>query len=559
MIGDKGLALSSLDVLSFRQRAVPGLSTPHHLQEIMETFEWTIILLLGAGLLSGLARRLFIPYPALLALGGAALAFMPFHPEWSLDPRLALTLFVAPVLMDAAYDASPRDLVRNWRTLVGLALFAVMVTTACVAVLLKWLVPEMSWPVAIMAGAIVAPPDAAAATAVMRRLPMPHRLRMVLEGESLINDASALLIYRFALVAAVSGGMTTAEFLPQVIVTLIGSLILGASAGYLFQRITPKIFLDVPTSVIAQFSMTFGLWVLAEVLGLSGILTIVAAAVTVARLGRLNVPAQMRVPTLAVWETAVFVLNAFAFVLIGMQVGPIWERLEPESRGQNLLVAISVLVCIIVVRFVWVFAFGLTMRLLKLDPSKRGVAFAQTLKGSLVLSWAGMRGIVTLAAAFAVPLVLGDGTPFPHRDLILLCAFTTVLGTLVIQGLTLGPLILALKLPSDDPVGEEAAWARAEVYRAGLAAIANDETPEAEQMRREYGRRIAADTRPTSASGRSGEHALRRAVLSAARARSNQLRLEGRIGDEAFRILEEEFDWSELEASAIAEPGPARH
>ncbi|MDB5538213.1 MAG: sodium:proton antiporter, partial [Devosia sp.] len=185
----------------------------------METFEWVIILLLGAALLSALAGRLSLPYPSLLALGGAGLAFLPVGPEWSLDPRLALTLFVAPVLLDAAYDSSPRDLLRNWRTLVGLALFAVVVSTISVAVLVKWLVPDMTWPVAIALGAIVAPPDAAAASAVLRKLPMPHRLRMVLEGESLINDASALLIYRFAVVVAMTGGMETAKFVPELLIT----------------------------------------------------------------------------------------------------------------------------------------------------------------------------------------------------------------------------------------------------------------------------------------------------------------------------------------------------
>jgi CPA1 family monovalent cation:H+ antiporter len=514
----------------------------------METFEWIIALLLGAALLSGIASRLSVPYPALLALGGAALALLPFHPEWSLDPHLALTLFVAPVLMDAAYDASPRDLARNWRTLVGLALFSVVVTTICVAVVVKWLVPDMGWPIAIALGAIVAPPDAAAATAVMRRLPMPHRLRMVLEGESLINDASALLIYRFAVVIALSGGMTATDFAPQIAWTLFGSVLMGIAIGYIFQRITRGLFPDVSTAVIGQFSLTFVLWVLAESLGLSGILTIVANAVTVARFGRLNVSARMRVPTLAIWETVVFVLNAFAFVLIGMQLGPIWERLPPASRWENVLIAVAVLVCVIAARFVWIFAFSLTMRRFGLDPTKQGVPLGQTLKASTVLSWAGMRGIVTLAAAFAIPLTLADGSPFPYRDLILLCAFTTVLGTLVIQGLTLGPMILALKLPADDPVADEVSWARREVYGAGLEAIAETQTPEADEVRREY--ELRRQLRNDSTAQASGGN-LHQALLGAARVRANELRLSGRIGDEAFRVLEAELDWSELQASAL--------
>lgn len=513
----------------------------------METFEWIIILLLGAALLSGLASRVALPYPALLALGGAGFAFLPIGPEWSLDPRLALTLFVAPVLLDAAYGSSPRDLLANWRTLVGLALFAVVVTTAAVAVLVKWLVPDISWPVAIALGAIVAPPDAAASSAVIRKLPLPHRLRMVLEGESLINDASALLIYRFAVVAAMTGGFEAGKFVPDLAITLAGSLVLGTVVGYLFQRFTRHVFIDVPTAVIAQFALTFGLWTLAETLGLSGILTIVANAMTLARFGRLNTDARMRVPAFAVWETVVFVLNAFAFVLIGMQIGPIWERLAPENRGRDLLVAIAVLLCVVIVRFIWVFAFNLAVRALRLDPTRRGVALGVTLKGSTVLSWAGMRGIVTLAAAFAIPLTLPDGSAFPYRDLILLCAFVTVLGTLVVQGLTLGPIIAALKLPSDDPVRTEVSWARDAIYAAGLTVIADDDSPDAEQVRREYQMKQAAgaETDEPTLDELPG-NGLRRAVLDAARIRSNELRISGQIGDEAFRLLEAELDWSEL-------------
>jgi Na+/H+ antiporter len=519
----------------------------------LETFEWVIILLFCAALLSGLANRLSIPYPSLLALGGAALAFLPVGPEWSLDPRLALTLFVAPVLLDSAYDSSPRDLLRNWRTLIGLALFAVVITTAAVAGLVKWMVPEMGWPVAIALGAIVAPPDAAAATAVMRKVSMPHRLRMVLEGESLINDASALLIYRFAVVAAMTGGFQAASFVPNLAITLVGSIGLGVIVGYLFQRFTRRIFSDVPTAVISQFTLTFGLWTLAEALGLSGILTIVANAMIVARFGRLNTSARMRVPAFAVWETVVFVLNAFAFVLIGMQIGPIWERLAPETRGRDVLVAVSVLICVVAVRFIWVFAFSIVMWALRLDPTKRGVPLAQSLKASTVLSWAGMRGIVTLAAAFAIPLALPDGSPFPHRDLILLCAFLTVLGTLVVQGLTLGPVIAALRLPSDDPVGVEVSWARSDIYSAGLVAITAETSEEAEEVRHEYRMRQSngdqANTRLEQLPG----NALRRAVLNAARVRSNELRITGQIGDEAFRVLEAELDWSELGAGAPRE------
>jgi len=515
----------------------------------METFEWTIMLLFGAALLSGLAGRLSLPYPSLLALGGAAIALLPFHPEWTLDPRLALTLFVAPVLLDAAYDSSPRDLMRNWRALVALAFFSVIITTACVAIVVKALVPEMGWAAAIALGAIVAPPDAAAATAVIRRLPMPHKLRTMLEGESLINDASALLIYRFAIVAAASGSFGFGELAPQVLLTLFGSVIVGASIGWLFLWFNRRVFTEVSTAVIAQFTLTFGLWILSENLGLSGILTIVANAVTVARLGRLDVPARIRVPTLAIWETVVFILNAFAFVLIGMQVGPIWARLAPNDRVAHLGIALAVLATVVAARFAWVFVYSFAAKRFAFDPYQHSLSWRQVLKGCTVLSWTGMRGIVTLAAALAVPLSVGDGTPFPYRDLIMLCAFTTVLGTLVLQGLTLGPLIKALKFPAENPVNDEVVWARSEAYGVGLRQIEMVSTEEADAVRRQYGPRLDIGSEPAAQLGRNATE-LRKTVLDAARGHANELRLAGMIGDEAFRVLEAELDWAELEAES---------
>ena len=193
----------------------------------MRVFEFVIaLLLIGAGL-TALARRIGAPYPALVALAGAALALIPFTPTLILDPQLALTLFVAPVLLDAAFDASQRDLRANWRAVVGLAIGAVALTIVAVAVVARWLVPDMSWAVAIALGAIVAPPDAAAATAVLKQLRPPQRLLVVLEGESLFNDASALLVYRLAVGAATVGVLPARQVVPMLLFTIVGSVVLG--------------------------------------------------------------------------------------------------------------------------------------------------------------------------------------------------------------------------------------------------------------------------------------------------------------------------------------------
>src|SRR5688572_6061620 len=246
----------------------------------MYVFEIIIALLLGGALLAALSRRIGTPYPALVALAGAGLALVPGTPTLVLDPELALTLFVAPVLLDSAFDASPRDLRANWRVVAGLALGAVVLTIVVVAVVARLLVPNLPWAAAIALGAIVAPPDAAAATAVLRQLRPPHRLLVILEGESLFNDASALLIYRLAVGAAAAGALSGWSVVPMLLGVTAGSVVLGLVLSRVTLFVTTRID-DVATHVIWQFSSTFGVWILAEQLHLSGILTLVVYAMAV--------------------------------------------------------------------------------------------------------------------------------------------------------------------------------------------------------------------------------------------------------------------------------------
>ena len=512
----------------------------------MATFEWIIALLLGAAVLATLARRVGAPYPTFLAIGGVGLAFVPSSPNWTLDPQLALTLFVAPVLLDAAYDTSLRDLRRNWRPVAGLVVAAVGTTVVAVAV--RWLVPGMSWPVAIALGAIVAPPDAAAAIAVMRQVKLPHRLLKILEGESLLNDASALLVYRLAIMSVLAGHLGVASFAPVLLLTVFGSLAAGIACAF---AITPVIrrLRDVPTSVIVQFSCTFGVWIAAEAIGLSGILTMVAFAMTTARRGGAQMPARMRVPIFAVWETVVFVLNAFAFVLIGMQLRPIWQRLEAGgARDDALVTAAVVLAVTIAARLAWVMAYTGVMRL-RLRDAGNAAAKAKV-GGGLVVGWAGMRGIVTLAAAFAIPETLADGSPFPHRDLILLCAFTVVLGTLVLQGLTLKPLVRHVGLADDDTVRDEVRLGRIEAYGALLASIEDDDTLAGKLLRKEYAGVVELNGSPAAdvAIDEVPGGPLRRRAIAVARRRAVELRDSEVIGDDAYRVLLQELDWAELSA-----------
>ena len=510
----------------------------------MTTFEWIIALLLGAVALSALAQRVKVPYPTFLAIAGVLLAFLPTSPSWTLEPGLALALFVAPVLLDAAYDTSLRDLRNNWVPVSTLVVVAVGISTATVALTAHWLVPDMPWSAAIALGAIVAPPDAAAATAILRQVNLPYRMLKILEGESLLNDASALLIYRVAVGAAAVQHFAWDKFVPSIALALVGSLV----AGYLFARfsmlLTRRVD-DAPSSIILQFAGTFTVWIVAEHIGLSGILTIVAYAITISRTSPERMPARLRVPSYAVWETAVFILNVLAFMLIGMQLRPIWSRLDDVVRLHYAEVAACVVAAVILARVVWVLLYGATLRTLVAHGLLRPSNAIPTTKGGIAVSWCGMRGIVTLAAAFALP------ESFPYRDLILLTACSVVLGTLVIQGLTLRPLILALELKDENPVAIEVARARAVAYRAALDEIDGDPSEEAELLRLEYrALLIQAKDNPDGGvvTAELPADPLRRRAIGAARRAILTLRQSEDIGDDAFHRLEEELDRAELSA-----------
>lgn len=509
----------------------------------MSEFEQLLGLFVAAVILAAAARRVGAPYPVFLALGGAALAFLPGQTSFTLPPELALALFIAPVLLDAAYDASLRDLKDNWAPVLGLVVFAVGLTTAAVAVVAHALIPAMPWAAAIALGAIVAPPDAVAASAVLRPLNPPHRLLTILEGESLLNDASALLIYRLAVGAAVSGHFSPAEVAPAFLLAVAGSLVAGPALGWLLLRSLSSIR-HVPTVIILQFITAFAVWILAENLHLSAVLTTVCFAIFVAQSAPQQTPARLRVPAYAVWETTVFAINILAFIFIGLQIRPILASLEPGETSRFLVVAGAVLLIVIVVRFAWHMPFNAVIRW-----RDRAVGFhpprpmlQATVGSGVLISWAGMRGIVSLATALALPL------DFPYRDLIVLTAFCVVLGTLVIQGLTLKPLLRMLDLQDDDPVGHEVQAARARALDAALACCGDDQSAIAMTVRKEFKVQLLAGGPEAAAieTARSQHVELRAGALKAARQAVFAMRASNEIGDDAFHRVEEQLDWMEM-------------
>jgi CPA1 family monovalent cation:H+ antiporter len=543
----------------------------------MHVFEIIIALLLAGAALAALSRHIGTPYPALVALAGAALALVPGTPTLVLDPELALTLFVAPVLLDAAFDASLRDLRQNWRPVAGLALGAVALTIAMVAIVARVLVPEMPWAAAIALGAIVAPPDAAAATAVLKQLRPPHRLLVILEGESLFNDASALLVYRLAVGATVAGVLSPSTVVPTLLIVTFGSVVLGYVLARSFLLVNTRIH-DVATAVVIQFCGTFAVWMLAERLHLSGILTVVVFAMATARRAAELIPARLRIPSFAVWEFAVFVLNVLAFILVGFQLKGILSRIDESTLVEYATIAVAVTVATIVARIVWVSGAAAFSRWL-CRPRADGTPgphdrVGLSKRAAAVVGWCGMRGIVTLAAALALPTGGADGAAFPFRDLILFTAFAVVLGTLVVQGMTLRPLMNALDLEDDGAVEREVRFARVETLRAALAATTQLPGEDMsgllkqryEVLLRRAESNLAAHNGSPNAEPAAGsaafavDAAIVRTATTAERQRLLALRADGTIGDAAFQRVEQELDWEELDLQQLVsiEDGESR-
>jgi len=508
----------------------------------VQELEQILVIFVAAVLLAASARRVGAPYPVFLAIGGAVLAFVPGMPRLSLPAELVLALFVAPILLDAAYDASLRDLRDNWAPVTSLVVVAVGLTTAAVALVTHALVPGIPWGAAIVLGAIVAPPDAVAATAVLRPLHPPQRLLTILEGESLLNDATALLIYRLAVGAVAAGTFSLQDVAPTFMLGVLGSLAAGPALGWLVQRLMNRV-VHVPTAIILQFVSTFTVWVLAERVGLSGVLTTVCYAMTLARTAPAQITARIRLPTNAVWATVVFALNIFAFIFIGLQVRPVVADLTAADRTQYLLVAAAVLITVIAVRIAWHMTFNAVLRWrdrrFGFHPPRP--MLRPSLGSGFVISWSGMRGIVTLAAAIAL------APEFPMRDLIVLTAFSVVLGTLVIQGLTLGPLLRTLDLHDGDPVSEELRAARERVLQAVLASVPAGSSDALDAVRKAFKVRLAlgAPDAVRSEALTAYEDAYRTALRSARRMLL-EMREQAEIGDDAFHEIENQLDWLEV-------------
>ncbi|MDT8759882.1 cation:proton antiporter [Sphingomonas psychrotolerans] len=499
----------------------------------MTFFESLVALLLLAVVLLQVARRTWIPYPTMLATAGVIVALVPGSPAIALEGHTALALFIAPVLLDAAFDFPLAAVRKLWRQLIALAVVAVLLTTAVVA-WIGWAFAGLPIAAAITLGAIVAPPDAAAATTVLRSAALPRRAVQELTGESLLNDATALLLFSAAVAVQSHGGIDSGVAL-RLGFAVPGGIALGLCFAWAFRYIIPYTRSSFGGNLL-EFVNTFIAWLVAERLGLSAVLCVVTMAMFIANDPKMGINARNRVQSFAVWGVAVFVLNVLAFLLMGMQVREILGGMNGARLREAAGVAAMVVAAVIVTRIVWVLIYNrLAARLALL----RGSAEPSSVAQALVVGWCGMRGLVTLATAFALP---GD---FPQRDLIVVSAFAVVLATLVVQGLTLTPLIRLLGLADGDDRREKIVAKRA-LADAALSAIGDAPGQVAEDMRRHFEIDRAALDGGEACEDFNARQQLKLKAIAAQRDRLDALRDQDAIGQEEYERLQEGLDWHEL-------------
>jgi Na+/H+ antiporter len=516
----------------------------------MLLLELILLLLLFAVALGWVARHFKFPYPIALVIGGLALGLIPRLPQIPFDPQLILVLVLPPILYQAALLTSWSDFKANIRPIGLLAIGLVIATTLAVGAALKLMVPEVPWAVAFVLGAIVSPPDAVAATAILSRLNIPRRIVTILEGESLVNDASGLVIYKFAIAAAMTGAFSLAEASLQFVGVALGGIAIGIMFAFAFIAIHKRLgdpFIEVLTSL----TIPYVTYIVAESLHVSGVLGVVAAGLVRGRYSPDIVSAEMRILARAVWSILVFMLNSLIFILIGIQMSDVVEKLNMYTLGHLLWLGLVVSTVAIAVRFAWVYPVAYLPRWLSGSLRESESRLRKRELG--IISWCGMRGIVSIAAALALPVVLPNGKPFPQRELVIFITFFVIALTLVGQGLSLPPLIRKLKVGSDWDLHKEQQRVRAAMSTVALSAI--DALMVGENAPREWADRLRAEiTDRIMLAAPDGvaltprtelEMRLRHAAIQAERRELIRLWRENEISDEVMHHLEEILDYQE--------------
>ncbi|HEY0548888.1 MAG TPA: Na+/H+ antiporter, partial [Verrucomicrobiae bacterium] len=399
----------------------------------MKPVEAMVLLMCGVIGMVLMGRRLKIPYPIALVIGGLGISLIPGLPPVRIHPDIILLVFLPPLLYAAAWFMSVHDLKANLRPILLLAVGLVLFTTVAVGLVVHALIPEIPLAVAFALGAIVSPPDAVAATSIAKRIGLPKRIVIILEGESLVNDATGLVALRFAVMAAASGSFSIGKAGLEFAWIAAGGVLLGLVVGVLFERVARLLKEDLLLITLTLIT-PYMAYLPAERLHVSGVLAVVTAGLYGGWKAPELISASVRLSAGAVWGLFIFVLNCVVFVLIGLQLPEVRGGLGHHSFGELARYGTITSAVVILVRPLWVFPAAWLARcresIRKRDPLPPWQALA-------VVSWCGMRGVVSLAAALALPMAFPDGRPFPERDLVVFLAFCVILATLVVQGLTL--------------------------------------------------------------------------------------------------------------------------
>jgi Na+/H+ antiporter len=518
--------------------------------------------------LATLAGRLGIPYPILLVLGGLVLGFVPSLPRPELEPDVVFLLFLPPLLYVSAIFTSWRDFRANLRPITLLAVGLVLMTTCVVAAVAHWAI-GLPWAAAFVLGAIVSPTDAIAATSVAQRLGVPHRIVTILEGESLVNDATGIVAYRIAVGAVVAGTFSLWQAGLQFVAGAIGGIAVGLAVGWFViwarRHVSEEPHVQNTISLLTPFAaylmaeeLPTYLWHELHLPGefhLSGVLSVVATGLYVGRRGPHVISPETRLQGYAFWDLVTFLLNGLIFALIGLQLRSIVESLSDYPAATLVLYAVLISLTVIVARFLWVFPATYVPRWLSRSVRERDPSPSP--RAVTVVAWTGMRGVISLAAALALPLTVEGGAPFPGRDLILFLTFSVILATLVVQGLSLPALIRGLGLEDDGSQEREEIEGRIEVAQAALERI--EELVEEEWVREDTAERVRGlyNYRRSRFSARfdgdedgieersAAYQRFMRELLRAQRRTLIELRNEGRIGDEAMHRIERDLDLEE--------------
>jgi monovalent cation/hydrogen antiporter len=520
----------------------------------MHEAELVLGLLIAVAALVTISRRLGIAYPILLVVGGLVLGFVPGVPAVRVDPDVIFLLVLPPLLYIAAYFTPLRNLRANLGTISSLAVGLVIASAAAVAVVAHALIPGLPWPAAFALGAIVAPPDAVAATALTSRLAVPRQIVTILEGESLLNDATALTIYTIALTAAAGSAFAASTAVLTFAVAIVGGCAIGVAVGWIIARIRARIE-DTPVEMTISLLTPFAAFLPADRFNASGVIATVAAGLYLGHRGSQIMGADARMTGRALWETLTFLLNGFVFIVMGFEVPLLLRTLTPRMAVDLVAIGAVVTVVLVLVRALWIFASVFVFQRLRGQPNAFGC--------SLVLSWAGMRGVVSLAAALALPITLRSGAPFPGREALVMITLTVIVLTLLGQGLTLPVLIRRLGLGKDAGLREEEARARQRLLEAAtrrldeLYPVWHGHRPLLDQLRETYRHRsehVERQRHPSPGDEEDREliehREIRRTIIDAEREALLRLRTEGEITEEVLRDLERELDLEERRMDA---------